>query len=116
MPFSGGRCSVDQSLGRVFRPIGSQLGRGQHRARRVERSRAGGAIGCWHRWLQIGRISHALILLLAHLHPETPLTPDETAAIGNNVLNSVGDVKAKLRRPATRPCDEIPISGLARSR
>jgi hypothetical protein len=43
---------------------------------------------------QIGRISDALILLLAHLHPETWLTPDETAAIGNNVLNSVGEAPA----------------------
>jgi hypothetical protein len=54
---------------------------------------------------QIGRMADALIVLLAHFHPERPLTSQESAAIDalKDMLNKVADVKQKHARPALRP-------------
>jgi hypothetical protein len=54
---------------------------------------------------QIGRISDALIVLLAHFRPTQPLTPEEAAAIDalKDLLNRVADVKQRHTRPALRP-------------
>ncbi len=54
---------------------------------------------------QLGRIGDALIVLLAHFHPRTPLTADETKAIDalKKMLADIADVKEKHKRPALRP-------------
>jgi uncharacterized protein YkwD len=54
---------------------------------------------------QIGRTGDALIMLLAHFHPERPLTSQESAAIDalKEMLNKVAEVKQKHARPALRP-------------
>jgi hypothetical protein len=55
---------------------------------------------------QLGRIGDALIVLLAHFHPATPLTKEETAAIDDlkDMLQRIADVKEKHKRQALRPC------------
>ena len=54
---------------------------------------------------QLGRIGDALIVLLAHFRPHTPLTAEETEAIDalKKMLHDVADVKEKHSRPALRP-------------
>ncbi len=54
---------------------------------------------------QLGRIGDALIVLLAHFHPRTPLSAEETAAIDalKDMLQKIADVKEKHKRPALRP-------------
>ena len=54
---------------------------------------------------QLGRIGDALIVLLAHFHPDKPLNTDETAAIDalKAMLDKIADVKEKYKRPAIRP-------------
>jgi hypothetical protein len=54
---------------------------------------------------QLGRIGDALIVLLAHFHPRTPLSADETKAIDalKDMLQKIADVKEKHSRPALRP-------------
>jgi hypothetical protein len=107
MPLSG---DVVQSINpwtAFFSPIGSQLGvininLGQSNAPDVEQEVLSD-VGTYGK--QIGRIGDALIVLLAHFHPQTPLTQEETAAIDalKEMLNEVADVKQKHARPALRP-------------
>jgi len=107
MPLSG---DVVQSINpwtAFFSPIGSQLGvininLGQSSAPDVEQEMLSD-VGSYGR--QIGRIGDALVVLLAHFHPQSPLTPEETAAIAalKKMLNDVADVKQKHGRPALRP-------------
>jgi hypothetical protein len=54
---------------------------------------------------QLGRVGDALIVLLAHFHPKTPLTTEETAAIDDlkDMLRQIADVKDKHKRKAMRP-------------
>ncbi len=54
---------------------------------------------------QLGRIEDALIVLLAHFHPATPLTEDEADAIEDlkEMLAKIAAVKDKYKRPALRP-------------
>jgi len=54
---------------------------------------------------QLGRIGDALIVLLAHFHPTTPLTKDETDAIValEEILQKIADVKKKHQLNALRP-------------
>lgn len=54
---------------------------------------------------QLGRIGDALLVLLAHFHPTTPLTKEETAAIDDlkDMLQRIADVKDKHKRQALRP-------------
>ena len=54
---------------------------------------------------QLGRIGDALIVLIAHFHPDKPLTPDEAKAIAalKTMLNEIANVKEKYKRPAIRP-------------
>jgi hypothetical protein len=54
---------------------------------------------------QLGRIGDALIVLLAHFHPATPLTKEESAAIDDlkDMLQQIADVKDKHKRAAMRP-------------
>jgi hypothetical protein len=107
MPLSG---DVVQSISpwtAFFSPIGSQLGvininLGQSSAPDVEQEVLSD-VGTYGR--QIGRIGDALIVLLAHFHPQSPLTSEETAAIAalKEMLNEVADVKQKHGRSALRP-------------
>jgi hypothetical protein len=54
---------------------------------------------------QLGRIGDALAVLLAHFHPHTPLTKEETDAIDDlkEMLAGIADVKQKHGRPVMRP-------------
>jgi hypothetical protein len=54
---------------------------------------------------QLGRIGDALIVLLAHFHPATPLTKEETDAIDDlkEMLHRIAEVKEKHKRKALRP-------------
>jgi hypothetical protein len=107
LPLSG---DVVQSINpwtAFFSPIGSQLGvininLGQSSAPDVEQEMLSD-VGSYGR--QIGRIGDALVVLLAHFHPQSPLTPEETAAIAalEKMLNEAADVKQKHGRPALRP-------------
>jgi hypothetical protein len=107
MPLSG---DVVQSINpwtALFSPIGSQLGvininLGQSTDPDVEQEVLSD-VGTYGK--QIGRISDALIVLLAHFHPQSPLTPEEGAAIEalKQMLNEVAAVKEKHGRAALRP-------------
>jgi hypothetical protein len=61
---------------------------------------------------QLGRIGDALIVLLAHFHPRTPLTAEESEAIEalKEMLQKIADVKEKHNRPALRPRAAKPAS------
>jgi hypothetical protein len=54
---------------------------------------------------QLGRIGDALVVLLAHFHPATPLTKEETAAIDDlkDMLRRIADVKDQHKCQALRP-------------
>ncbi len=60
---------------------------------------------------QLGRIGDVLIVLLAHFHPTTPLTKEETAAIEDlrQMLRQIADVKDKHKRDAMRPGAHVPL-------
>ena len=106
MPLSG---DVVQSISpwtALFSPLGNQLGvininLGQSSDPDVEQEVLSD-VGTYGK--QLGRIGDALIVLLRHFHPETPLTHEEAAAIGalKDMLNQVADVKKKHGRPALR--------------
>jgi hypothetical protein len=107
MPLSG---DVVQSINpwtALFSPIGNQWGvininLGQSSDPSVEQDVLSD-VGSYGK--QIGRIGDALIVLLAHFHPERPLTSEEANAIDalQEMLNKVADVKQKHARPALRP-------------
>ncbi len=83
MPLSGDVVQSINPFTAFFSPIGSQLGvvninLGQSSDPEVEQVVLSD-VGTYGK--QIGRISDALIVLLAHFQPQTPLTPEETAAI-----------------------------------
>jgi hypothetical protein len=109
MPLSGDVVQSINPFTAFFSPIGSQLGvvninLGQSSDPDVEQEVLSD-VGTYGK--QIGSISDALVVLLAHFHPVTPLTPQETAAIDalKEMLNKVADVKTKHGRPAMRPQD-----------
>ena len=54
---------------------------------------------------QLGRIGDALIVLLAHFNPSTPLAPDESKVIAElkDMLEKIAMVKEKHHRPAIHP-------------
>jgi hypothetical protein len=107
MPLSG---DVVQSINpwtALFSPIGNQLGvininLGQSSDSDVEQEVLSdvGTDGN-----QIGRISDALIVLLAHFHPQSPLTREESTAIEalKAMPNEVAEVTDKHGRAAMRP-------------
>ena len=107
MPLSG---DVVQSISpwtAFFSPIGSQFGvininLGQSSAPEVEQDVLSD-VGSYGK--QLGRVGDALIVLLNHFHPTTPLTEEETAAIAalKDMLGKVADVKRRHVRPAMQP-------------
>jgi hypothetical protein len=54
---------------------------------------------------QLGRVGDALVVLLNHFHPRTPLSEEEAAAIDDlkEMLARIADVKSKHKRKALRP-------------
>lgn len=107
MPLSGDVVQSINPLTAFFSPIGSQFGvininMGQSSDPAVEQEVLSD-VGTYGR--QIGRIGDALIVLLAHFHPQSALTREETAAIDalKEMLNKVADIKKKRGRPALRP-------------
>ena len=60
---------------------------------------------------QLGRIGDALIVLLAHFHPRTPLAAEDKKAIHalKEMLAKIADVKEKHSRPALRPRAVKPV-------
>jgi len=107
LPLSG---DVVQSISpwtAFMSPIGSQLGLinvtiGQSSEPAVEAD-ALSDVASYGK--QLGRIGDALIVLLAHFHPATSLSPEETAAIDDlkEMLARIADVKDKHKRKAPRP-------------
>lgn len=107
LPLSG---DVVQSINpwtAFLSPIGSQFGLininlGQSSAPDVEQDVLSD-VGSYGK--QLGRIGDALIVLLAHFHPRTPLTAQESKAIDElkTMLAKIADVKVKHARPAVRP-------------
>jgi hypothetical protein len=79
--------------------------------------RAGGRSGCAFEVAsydtQLGRIGDALVVLLNHFHPRTPLTEEETAAINDlqDMLERIADVKGTN----ARHCAHLLITSRRRS-
>ena len=107
LPLSG---DVVQSISpwtAFMSPIGNQLGLinitvGQSSEPAVEADVLSDVAGYGK---QLGRIGDALIVLLAHFHPTTPLTAEEIKAIDDikDLLEKIADIKDKHKRPALRP-------------
>jgi len=102
----------------LFRPIGNQLGvininLGQSSDPDVEQEVLSN-VGTYGK--QIGRISDALIVLFAHFQPQSPLTPEASAAIDalKEMLNEVATVKESGLRCA-RSRDGGPYARCARA-
>jgi hypothetical protein len=106
LPLSG---DVVQSINpwtAFLSPIGSQFGLininlGQSSEPSVEQD-ALSDVGSYGK--QLGRIGDALIVLIAHFHPDTPLSRNETNAVEalKEMLNGIADVKEKHSRAALR--------------
>ncbi len=107
MPLSG---DVVQSINpwtAFLSPIGSQFGvvninLGQSSAPAVEEQVLTDVASYGK---QLGRVGDALIVLLAHFHPKTPLSEDETAAIDalKDMLAEIADIKERHSRRALQP-------------
>lgn len=107
MPLSG---DVVQSINpwtAFFSPIGSQFGvvninLGQSSAPEVEEEVLTDVASYGK---QLGRIGDALIVLLNHFHPKTPLDAEETAAIAalKGMLAEIAAIKERHARPALLP-------------
>jgi hypothetical protein len=107
MPLSGDVVQSINPFTAFFSPVGSQfsvvnINLGQSSDPDVEREVLSD-VGTYGR--QIGRIGDALIVLLGHFHPQTPLTSEETVALDalKEMLDKVADVKQKHARQALRP-------------
>ena len=107
LPLSGDVVQTINPWTAFLSPIGSQFGLininlGQSSAPDVEEEVLSD-VGSYGK--QLGRIGDVLIVLLAHFHPRTPLTADESKAIDElkDMLAKIADVKAKHARPAVRP-------------
>jgi hypothetical protein len=102
LPLSG---NVTQSINPwtwMFNPVGSQVGLvniefGQSSNPAVEEEVLTD-VGSYGK--QLGRIEDALLVLLAHFHPERELTADEQQALSDlkAIATDVAAVKAKHRR------------------
>ena len=109
--YSNCRCPATSfkrsTLGRrFFSPIGSQFGLininlGQSSEPNVEADVLSDVASYGK---QLGKIGDALIVLLKHFKPETPLTKEERTAIESlkKMLNQIADVKKNHERPALR--------------
>jgi hypothetical protein len=107
LPLSGDVVQAINPWTAFMSPIGSQIGLfsvtiGQSSEPAVE-AEVLSSVASYGK--QLGRIGDALIVLLAHFHPTTPLTNEETAAIDDlkEMLKQIADIKNKHRREALRP-------------
>jgi hypothetical protein len=107
LPLSGDVVQTISPWTAFLSPIGSQFGLvnvtiGQSSEPAVEADALSDVAGYGK---QLGRIGDALIVLLAHFHPATPLTKEETDAIDDlkEMLQRIADVKEKHKRKALRP-------------
>ena len=107
LPLSGDVVQTISPWTAFMSPIGSQLGLinvtiGQSSEPAVEADVLSDVASYGK---QLGRIEDALLVLLAHFHPATPLTKEETAAIDDlkEMLQRIADVKDKHKRKAMRP-------------
>ena len=107
LPLSGDVVQSISPWAAFMSPIGSQLGLinvtvGQSSEPAVE-AEALSDVASYGK--QLGRLGDALIVLLAHFHPATPLSPEETAAIDDlkEMLERIAEVKEKHKRKALRP-------------
>ncbi len=107
LPLSGDVVQTISPWTAFMSPIGSQLGLinvtiGQSSEPAVEADTLSDVASYGK---QLGRIGDALIVLLAHFHPATPLSQEETAAIDDlkEMLERIADVKDKHKLKALRP-------------
>lgn len=107
LPLSGDVVQTINPWTAFFSPIGSQFGLininlGQSSEPNVEADVLSDVASYGK---QLGKIGDALIVLLKHFKPETPLTKEERTAIESlkKMLNQIADVKEKHERPALRP-------------
>ena len=106
LPLSGDVVQSINPFTAFLSPIGSQFGLinislGQSSAPKVEEDMLSD-VGSYGK--QIGRIGDALIVLLTHFHPKTPLSHDEAIAIHElkKMLDTAADVKQRHTRHALR--------------
>jgi hypothetical protein len=107
LPLSGDVVQTINPWTALFNPVGSQFGLininlGQSSAPAVEEEVLSD-VGSYGK--QLGRIGDAMVVLLAHFHPRTPLTAEEAKAIDElrDMLQKIAEVKEKHARPAVRP-------------
>ena len=106
LPLSGDVVQSINPFTAFFSPIGSQFGLvnitiGQSSEPDVEAEILSDVAGYGK---QLGQIGDALIVLLKHFKPETPLSAKDEAAIRalKKTLNQIAEVKEKHNRPALR--------------
>lgn len=106
-PLSGDVTQLFNQWAALFSPMGNQVGLvninlGVSSDPKVEEDVLSD-VGTYGK--QLGRIGDALIVLLAHFHPQKKLSKAEAAAIDalKEMLNEVADVKESHGRPALRP-------------
>lgn len=106
LPLSGDVSQTINPWTAVFSPLGGQYGLininlGQSSAPAVEEEVLSD-VGTYGK--QLGRIGDALLVLLAHFHPKTPLTGEEKAAIAalRGMLDQIAAVKERHARAALR--------------
>jgi hypothetical protein len=106
LPLSGDVVQSINPLTSFFSPAGSQFGLvninlGQSSEPNVE-AEVLSDVASYGK--QLGRVGDALIVLLRHFHPRTPLSADEQAAIDalKEMVNHVAQVKDKHKRQSMR--------------
>jgi hypothetical protein len=106
LPLSGDVVQTISPWTAFMSPIGSQIGLvnvtvGQSSEPAVEADVLSDVAGYGK---QLGRIEDALVVLLEHFHPVTPLTADETEAIDDlkEMLDRIASAKEKHKRKALR--------------
>jgi type II secretory pathway component HofQ len=106
LPLSGDVVQTISPWTAFMSPIGSQIGLvnvtvGQSSEPAVEADVLSDVAGYGK---QLGRIEDALVVLLEHFHPVTPLTADEAEAIDDlkEMLDRIASAKEKHKRKALR--------------
>jgi hypothetical protein len=105
LPLSGDVAQTINPWTAVFNPYASQFGfininLGRSSAPEVEQEVLSD-VGSYGK--QLGRIGDVLTVLLAHFHPEVPLTAEEQRAIDQlkEMLGQIAEVKRRHKRKAS---------------